>query len=94
MRQAAKPNQRKLDAAEKINEPRPDSRKITFRCLLKGPGCQSIYLQMDQLLLFDLLGDIYTIPISGGTAKATYKRTCDGSASALFSRWKNNHFHQ
>ncbi|HSE39302.1 MAG TPA: amidohydrolase family protein, partial [Acidobacteriota bacterium] len=69
---AAKPEPKKLDAAEKINEPRPDSRKIAFT--VNEGTWMSVDLSPDgSTLLFDLLGDLYTLPVAGGTASALTK---------------------
>jgi Tol biopolymer transport system component len=56
------------DVAEKFNEPRPDARKITFD-VDEGTWMNVDVSPDGANVLFDLLGDIYTIPVSGGTAK-------------------------
>ncbi len=62
----------KPDVAKKINDPQPNGRKVTFD-VTEGTW-MSIDISPDgTTLLFDLLGDIYTLPISGGTAKPISK---------------------
>ena len=81
--QAAKPEpKKKLDAAEKINEPRPDYRKVAFT--VSEGTWMSVDVSPDgSMLLFDLLGDLYTLPISGGTATQLTK----GPAMDLHPRY-------
>ena len=57
------------DVAKKINTPRPDARTVKFETR------QGTWMSVDvapdgQTIVFDLLGDIYTLPMSGGTATA------------------------
>jgi Tol biopolymer transport system component/imidazolonepropionase-like amidohydrolase len=66
----AKPDAKKRpDIAADINKPRADARKITF------DTSEGTWMSVDvspdgKTLVFDLLGDIYSLPIAGGTAKA------------------------
>src|SRR5450432_3389886 len=69
----AKPDARdkakKPDIAADINKPRADARKIAF------DTTEGTWMSVDvspdgKTLVFDLLGDIYSLPIAGGTAKA------------------------
>ncbi len=59
----------KKDPAEDINTPRADARKVTFTV---GEGTwMSVDVSPDgQTLAFDLLGDIYALPVAGGAARA------------------------
>ncbi len=57
------------DVAADINKPRADARRISF------DTTEGTWMSVDvspdgRTLAFDLLGDIYTLPISGGTARA------------------------
>jgi Tol biopolymer transport system component/imidazolonepropionase-like amidohydrolase len=61
--------EKKPDIAADINKPRPDARKIAF------DTSEGTWMSVDvspdgKTLVFDLLGDIYALPISGGAAKA------------------------
>jgi hypothetical protein len=38
-------------------------------------------------IVFDLLGDIYTMPITGGNATLSPRRTGVGDAAKIFARW-------
>jgi len=56
------------DVAETINEPRPDARRLAFET------SQGTWTSVDvspdgATIAFDLLGDLYTLPIGGGTAR-------------------------
>jgi len=63
---------RKKDAAADVNVPRTDARTVSFEA--REGTWMSIDVAPDgQSLLFDLLGDIYTLPIAGGTARALTK---------------------
>ena len=56
------------DPAAEINKPRADARKVTFE--VDEGTWMSVDLSPDgTTILFDLLGDIYSIPASGGEAK-------------------------
>ena len=66
------PKPKPFDPVEEINKPRPDARHITFTT--DEATWASVDLSPDgQTLLFDLLGDIYTVPVAGGKAKAITK---------------------
>ena len=57
------------DPAAEINTPRPDARKISFET------SEGTWMSVDASpdgasLVFDLLGDIYSVPIAGGRATA------------------------
>lgn len=57
------------DVAADINKPRADARQIRF------DASQGTWMSVDvspdgKTLVFDLLGDIYTVPMGGGTATA------------------------
>src|SRR5215471_9400419 len=57
------------DPAADINAPRPDSRKIEFET--SEGTWMSVDVSPDGLtLVFDLLGDIYSLPIGGGRASS------------------------
>src|SRR5687768_15244173 len=63
----AKDKPEKPDVAAKINTPRPDARKIAFET--NEGTWMSVDVSPDgKTVLFDLLGDIYSIPIAGGAA--------------------------
>ena len=60
---------KKPDVAADINKPRADARSIAFD--VHEGTWMSVDVSPDgQTLLFDLLGDIYTLPIAGGVAHA------------------------
>lgn len=62
---AAKPK----DVAADINAPRPDARKLSFE--VRQGTWMSVDVSPDgQTLVFDLLGDIYSVPAAGGDARA------------------------
>lgn len=66
---APKKAEEKKDVAAKINEPRSDARKISFQT--SEGTWSSVDLSPDgKTLIFDLLGDIYSIPSTGGQATA------------------------
>ncbi len=67
----AKPGakEKKPDVAADINKPRADARKIAF------DAHEGTWMSVDaspdgKTLVFDLLGDIYSLPVVGGTATA------------------------
>src|ERR1700743_1369620 len=58
---------KKADVAEDINKPRADARKITFTT--SEATWASLDVSPDgRTIVFDLLGDIYALPIAGGAA--------------------------
>ena len=60
---------KKKDPAADINTPRADARRITFAT--SEATWSSVDVSPDgKTLVFDLLGDLYAVPISGGAAKA------------------------
>ena len=62
-----KPSSEKKDVAAEINKPRADARKISFET--QEGTWMSIDVSPDgKTLIFDLLGDIYSLPVAGGTA--------------------------
>jgi Tol biopolymer transport system component/imidazolonepropionase-like amidohydrolase len=62
----------KVDVAKNINAPQANARNVTFD--VSEGTWMSIDISPDgSTLVFDLLGDIYTLPVSGGTAKAITK---------------------
>lgn len=66
---AKKKEAEKKDPAAEINEPRKDARQIVFETT-EGTW-MSIDVSPDgKTILFDLLGDIYTLPMEGGAATA------------------------
>ena len=66
------PAKKPFDPAEKINDPRPDARKIAFT--IDEATWASVDVSPDgSTLLFDLLGDLYTVPVAGGKATAIAK---------------------
>src|SRR6185369_279890 len=66
------PKPKPFDPVEDINKPRPDARHVTFTT--DDATWASVDLSPDgQTLLFDLLGDIYTVPVAGGKAKPLTK---------------------
>jgi len=59
----------KKDPAAEINTPRADARKIAFT------ATEGTWMSVDvspdgQTIVFDLLGDIYAVPMAGGAARA------------------------
>jgi len=66
------PKSKPFDPVEDINKPRPDARHVTFTT--EEATWSSVDLSPDgQTLLFDILGDLYTVPVAGGKAKALTK---------------------
>ncbi|HET8797520.1 MAG TPA: hypothetical protein VFO89_07530, partial [Thermoanaerobaculia bacterium] len=66
---AKKEEPKTFDPAAEIDKPRPDARKVTFTV------SESTWMSLDvspdgQTIVFDLLGDLYAVPIAGGKAKA------------------------
>ena len=62
----------KVDVAKNINAPQAKARNVTFDT--SEGTWMSIDISPDgSTLVFDLLGDIYTLPVTGGTAKAITK---------------------
>jgi Tol biopolymer transport system component/imidazolonepropionase-like amidohydrolase len=66
---AKKETKEKPDVAANINKPRADARKIAF------DTSEGTWMSVDVspdggTLIFDLLGDIYTMPVTSGIAKA------------------------
>jgi len=60
---------KKKDPAAEINTPRPDARQIAFEA--SEGTWMSVDLSPDgQTIVFDLLGDIYSVPVAGGPAQA------------------------
>jgi Tol biopolymer transport system component/imidazolonepropionase-like amidohydrolase len=58
-----------FDPAAEIDKPRADARKVAFT--VNESTWMSLDLSPDgQTIVFDVLGDIYTVPIAGGKAKA------------------------
>jgi Tol biopolymer transport system component/imidazolonepropionase-like amidohydrolase len=58
-----------LDVAADINKPRADARRLSFDATTST--WSSVDISPDgRTLVFDLLGDIYTLPIAGGVATA------------------------
>ncbi|HEU4520477.1 MAG TPA: hypothetical protein VFT12_00645, partial [Thermoanaerobaculia bacterium] len=61
-----------FDPAAEINSPRPDARRVAFTT--NESTWMSIDVSPDgSTLVFDLLGDIYTVPVAGGKATAITK---------------------
>jgi Tol biopolymer transport system component/imidazolonepropionase-like amidohydrolase len=59
----------KKDVAADINAPRADARKVSFEA--KEGTWISVDLSPDgQTVVFDLLGDLYLLPVAGGAARA------------------------
>jgi len=66
------PKPKPFDPVEEINKPRPDARHVTFTT--DESTWASVDLSPDgQTLLFDILGDLYTVPVAGGKAKSLTK---------------------
>jgi len=66
---AKKKDSKKTDPAADINKPRADARRLAFTT--SEATWSSVDVSPDgQTLVCDILGDIYTLPISGGAAKA------------------------
>jgi Tol biopolymer transport system component/imidazolonepropionase-like amidohydrolase len=66
---APTPATKKKDVAAEINAPRSDARKIAFEA--REATWSSVDVSPDgKTLVFDLLGDIYALPVGGGEAKA------------------------
>ena len=66
--EAKKDSKDKPDVAADINKPRADARKISFETS-EGTWMSVDVLPDGSALIFDLLGDLYTVPIGGGAAK-------------------------
>ena len=70
-KKTAPPRHRKPpdDIGKRINTPRPDARTVTFET--REGTWMSVDVSPDgRTLVFDLLGDLYTLPIEGGVATA------------------------
>ena len=66
---AASPPKEKPDPAADINTPRADARAVSFE--VHEGTWMSVDISPDgKTLAVDLLGDLYTLPVSGGTARA------------------------
>lgn len=64
-----KPAPAARDVAADINAPRPDARKLGFEA--REGTWMSVDVSPDgRTLVFDLLGDLYAVPIAGGEARA------------------------
>src|ERR1700730_18441370 len=63
------PKDKKPDVAADINKPRADARKVSFETSEGTWMCVDVSPD-GRTLVFDLLGDIYALPIEGGAAKA------------------------
>ena len=64
--------QKPFDPAAEINSPRAEARKVTFT--VNESTWMSVDLSPDgSTIVFDLLGDIYTVPVAGGKATAITK---------------------
>ena len=75
---------KKPDVAADINKPRADARKISFE------ASEGTWMSVDvspdgRTLVFDLLGDIYSLPIAGGKATALTSRPRLGLPPALLA---------
>src|SRR5678816_1714863 len=65
----ATPAPTKKDVAADVNAPREDARKIAFE--VSEGTWTSVDISSDGgTLVFDLLGDLYSLPLAGGVAKA------------------------
>jgi len=63
------PKPKPFDPVDDINKPRPDARHVMFTT--DEATWSSVDLSPDgSSILFDILGDIYTVPVAGGKAKA------------------------
>ncbi|MBC8646024.1 MAG: PD40 domain-containing protein, partial [Thermoanaerobaculia bacterium] len=60
---------KKPDAAADINKPRPDGRTVAFE-VSEGTWVSVDVSADGKTIVFDLLGDIYVMPIDGGAARA------------------------
>jgi Tol biopolymer transport system component/imidazolonepropionase-like amidohydrolase len=60
------------DAAADINTPRPEATHVTFETT-EGTWTSLDVSPDGQTIVFDLLGDLYTVPIAGGAATALTK---------------------
>ncbi len=65
----ATPAPTKKDVAADVNAPRDDARKIAFD-VSEGTWTSVDVSPDGGTLVFDLLGDLYSLPLAGGTAKA------------------------
>ncbi len=68
-RAADPPKDKKPDVAADINKPRADARTVSLD-LSEGTWISVDVSPDGRTMIFDLLGDIYAMPIAGGTAKA------------------------
>ena len=68
-RAADPPKDKKPDVAADINKPRADARTISFETV-EGTWMSVDVSPDGQTLVFDLLGDLYSLPIAGGRATA------------------------
>ena len=59
---------KKPDVAADINQPRADARRIAFD-VTEGTWMSVDVAPDGKTIVFDLLGDIYSLPIGGGVAK-------------------------
>ncbi len=66
---APTPTPTKRDAAADINAPRADARKLAFE-VTEGTWMSVDVSPDGSTIVFDLLGDIYSLPIAGGRATA------------------------
>jgi len=63
------PKEKKPDVAADINKPRPDARKISFET--NEGTWMSVDVSPDgSTIVFDLLGDVYSLPMAGGEARS------------------------
>jgi Tol biopolymer transport system component/imidazolonepropionase-like amidohydrolase len=68
-KKAAAPPPKPDDVGKRINTPRPDARTVTFET--REGTWMSVDVSPDgRRLVFDLLGDLYTLPLEGGPATA------------------------
>src|SRR3954447_5355065 len=66
------PKPKPFDPVDDINKPRPDARHVTFTT--DEATWSSVDLSPDgQTLIFDILGDLYSVPVAGGKAKVLTK---------------------
>ena len=88
----APPPPKPEDVGKRINTPRPDARTVTFNT--REGTWMSVDVSPDgRKVVFDLLGDLYTLPLEGGTATAISRGPAYDHHPAIFARWRHHRLH-